>query len=108
MADFDMSRINTKKGRIEVEGRTFQIEFWDDKYFELPWVAVSEIIVKEAKSHWFSRKTVMRETEHCIDSGWMDGNRLEWAMQRITKYLQKEKDGIEELRQIEAFCSMKD
>lgn len=106
MADFDMSRINVKGGCVEVEGRIFQIEFWNDRHFELPWVSVAEIVSKDVKPHWFSRKTELREVEAPIDSGWMSGNRLEWAMQRIVQYLQKEKDDIEELRQIETFCNM--
>lgn len=95
-----------KKGRVEVEGRTFQIEFWNGRHFKLPWVSVAEIISKEVKPHWFSCKTEVREVELAIDSGWLSGNRLEWAMERIAKHLQQEKDDIKELRQIEKFCEV--
>ena len=97
---------NYCKGRVTVEGRTFQIEFWEEDHFGLPWVYVSEIVVEEVRSHWYSRKKEMREVEHHIDDGWMAENRLEWALNRIERYLQREKDAAEELRQILAFCRM--
>ena len=31
MADFNMSRKNVYTGRTKIDGRTFQIEFWDDE-----------------------------------------------------------------------------
>lgn len=108
MADFNQFRKNYKVGRTKIEGRAFQIEFWDEEPFDLPYVQVSEIVIEPAKPHWFSNKTKMREVKRCIDYGWMIGNRLDWAMARITKYLQQELDDIEESRQIEAFCNTKE
>ena len=92
-----------KTGRIEVEGRTFQIEFWTESHFGLPYVSVSEIKTKETKS-WFSNEIKVREVKYQIDYGWCD-KRLDWAMGCIVQYLQKEKDDIEELRRIDSFCS---
>ncbi len=107
MSDFNISIKNYKVGRTKVEGRTFQIEFWDEKPFDLPYVKVSEIVIAPAKPHWFSHKTKMREVKRCIGCGWLDSNRLDWAMARITKFLQQERENIEESRQIEAVCTMK-
>ena len=107
MSDFNVYHQNYKTRRVKIEGRTFQIEFWD--VFSLscrfPYARVSEIVTEQVKPHWFSRKTKVREVKREIDSGWMNQNRLDWAMARIDQYLQEERDDMEELRQIEAFCS---
>ncbi len=103
-----MTHKNCKVGQVKVEGRTFQIQFWNDAQFNLPWVEVSEIVIKPVRLHWFSHKTKMSEVKQIIDSGWTENNRLDWAMSRIAKYLKQERDSIEELRQIEDFCRMKD
>lgn len=94
---------NVKIGRTEVDGRTFQLKFWDCNR-GLPWVSVSEIVTKPTRKHWFSSETVMTESEVCIDSGWTGRNRLDWAMRRIDQYLQAERDKLQEAREIEAFC----
>lgn len=94
---------NVQIGRTEVDGRTFQLKFWNCD-LDLPWVRVSEIVTKPQKKHWFSSKTVMTESEVCIDYGWMGGNRLDWAMRRINQYLQAERDKLKEAREIEEFC----
>ncbi len=107
MSDFNTSKKNYKVGRTKVEGRTFQIEFWDEEPFNLPYVKVSEIVIEPVKPHWFSHKTIMSEAKRYIEHGWTVDNRLDWAMAIITHYLQKERDTIEESRQIEAFCSTK-
>lgn len=104
MADFDTSRKNVKSGRVKIEDRTFQIEFWDDCRFGLPYVSVSEIVTKEVKPYPFSRKRIVKEVEENIDYGWMAVNRLDWALNRIAQYLQREKDKIREMQEIEAFC----
>lgn len=106
MADFNAKRKSYKSGMAEVDGRLFQIEFWNDKHFDLPWAKVSEIVVKPVRPHWFSRKTEMQEVKQVIDSGWMSCNRLDWAMSRIAEFLQRERDDIEELWQIDAFCGI--
>lgn len=97
---------NYKETRIEVEGRTFQIEFWEEPWYsiELHYVCVSEIILKEVKPHWFSRKTVMREVKHEIQKTWGASNRVEWAMDRIKSHLRYEKEKFADCQQVEDFC----
>ena len=41
-----------------------------------------------------------------INYGWMSSNRLDWAMRQIAEYLQRERDELEELRQIDKFCGL--
>ncbi len=106
MADFNMSRKNVYTGRTKIDGRTFQIEFWDDD-LGLPWVSISEIVTREIKKNWFSRKTVATEVEVCVDYGWTEQNRLDWALGRIAKHLREEQNKIKELQEIEAFCKIK-
>lgn len=106
MADFNMSRKNVYTGRTKIDGRTFQVDFWDDE-FGLPWVSISEIVTKATKKNWFSNKTVMTEVAVYIDSGWTEQNRLDWALGRIAEHLQAEQNKIKELQEIEAFCKIK-
>lgn len=98
-------KYNYKKGRVEVEGRTFQLEFWEDDFWQLPYVRVSEIIKKGTKS-WLSRNQKTKEVGNVIGYGWIDGDRLEWGLKRIGEYLQNEKDKIRESEAIEKFCDI--
>lgn len=104
MANFNISRKNVKSGRVKIENRTFQIEFWNDCDLGLPYASVSEIVTKEVKPYPFLRKRIVKEVEENIDYGWMKRNRLDWALNRIAQYLQQEKDKIREMQEIEAFC----
>lgn len=101
-----MIKQDYKSGRVQVEGRTFEIEFWTETHFGLPYARVSEIKPKEARTHLFSNKIKMKEVKHEIDYGWMSSNRLDWAMRQIAEHLQREKDELEELRQIDKFCGL--
>lgn len=38
-----MIKQDYKSGRVQVEGRTFEIEFWTETHFGLPYASVSEI-----------------------------------------------------------------
>lgn len=58
-----MIKQDYKSGRVQVEGRTFEIEFWTETH-------------------------------------------LDWAMRQIAEHLQREKDELEELRQINKFCGL--
>lgn len=103
-----MAKKNYRKGNVKVEGRTFQIEFWEDPCLgvDLPYFRVSEIIT-ETKKPWYSNKdkTYRREIE--ISYGWTANNRLDLAKCKIDDYLQIEKYVAEEKKQIEEFCNMK-
>ena len=97
-------RKNYKEKRIEVEGRTFLIEFWDDCSFSVPlhYVCVSEILLI-TKRWWGTTKT--REVKREIDKGWGANNRVEWAMKHIAEHLNYEKAVIDERQRIEEFCN---
>lgn len=101
-----MIKQDYKSGRVQVEGRTFEIEFWTEIHFGLPYASVSEIKTKEVRVHPFSKKTKTKEVKCGINYGWMSFNRLDWAMRQIAEYLQREKDELEELRQIDKFCGL--
>ena len=72
----------------------------------LPYASVSEIKTKEVKTRLFSNKTKTKEIKCGINYGWMSSNRLDWAMRQIAEYLQRERDELEELRQIDKFCGI--
>ena len=99
-------RKNYKETRIKVESRTFQIDFWEEYEFgiEFNYVRVSEIILKEVKSHWFTHRTKIREIKCEIDKCWGSANRIGWAMNAIESHLRHEKEKIKERQQVEAFC----
>ena len=101
-----MIKQDYKSGRVQVEGRTFEIEFWTETHFGLPYASVSEIKTKEVKTRLFSNKTKTKEIKCGINYGWMSSNRLDWAMRQIAEYLQRERDELEELRQIDKFCGI--
>ena len=44
-----MIKQDYKSGRVQVEGRTFEIEFWTVTHFGLPYASVSEIKTKEER-----------------------------------------------------------
>lgn len=93
-----------KKGRITVENRTFEIEFWTEEHFGLPYVRVCEVKTKTVKKYGLFGKSIEREYFDPIDYGWTS-NRLKWAINRIGEYLQHEKDVLEEAQQIADFCN---
>lgn len=101
-----MIKQDYKSGRVQVEGRTFEIEFWTETHFGLPYASVSEIKTKEVRAHLFFKKTKTKEIKCGINYGWMSSNRLDWAMRQIAEHLQREKDELEELRQINKFCGL--
>lgn len=45
-----MIKQDYKSGRVQVDGRTFEIEFWTETHFGLPYASVSEIKTKEVKT----------------------------------------------------------
>lgn len=86
-----------KKARIEVEGRTFELEFWMDRPFsidiELPYVSVSEIVEKTLPVTWFRKQPRTKEECICINYGWTDTeDRVKLGLKWIYNYLQKEKE----------------
>ena len=95
---------NYKEKRIEVEGRTFLIEFWDDCSSNIPlnYVCVSEILLV-TKRWWGTTKT--REVKREIDKGWGALNRVAWAMRTIDIELRDEKDRTKDRQDIEDFCN---
>lgn len=102
-----MVKRNYKKGNIEIEGRNFEIEFWDESCgcIDLPYFSVSEVIT-EKKKPWYSNKIKVYERKIGISYGWTEDNRLDIAKCKIQMYLQREKDEAEEKKQIEEFCNM--
>ena len=98
---------NHKEKRITVEGRIFQIEFWEEILGSavLNYVSVSEIILTEVKPFWFSRKTVIREVKDEIQKAWGPYNRVEWAMNAIENYIRSEKERAKDYQDIEDFCN---
>lgn len=97
-------RKNYKEKRIQVEGRTFLIEFWEEEYGNavLDYVCVSEILLV-TKRWWGTTKT--REVKRQIDKGWGANNRVKWAMDCIASHLQYEKAVIDDRQRIEDFCN---
>lgn len=98
-------RKNIQAGRVKVDDRVFQIEFFDDiPSIRIPYVSVFEIITKEVKKNWFSRETKTKEVKALIFNGWTENNRLEFAMKKISEHLEWEQDRIKEKQEIEVFC----
>ena len=97
-------RKNYKEKRIQVEGRTFLVEFWEEEYGNavFNYVCVSEILLV-TKRWWGTTKT--REVKREIDKGWGANNRVEWAMKRIAEHLNYEKAVIDERQRVEDFCN---
>ena len=83
-----------KKARIEVEGRTFELEFWTDPGYgvELPYVSASEIIEKTLPPTLFRRQSKIKEVCVGINYGWTEEDRVKIGLKWIYNYLQKEKD----------------
>ena len=99
---------NYKEKRITVEGRIFQIEFWEEPFCSvtLNYVCVSEIISTEAKkSFWFFRTTKTREVKREIGKRWGASNRVEWAKSEIANHLLVEKAIAKDRQDIEDFCN---
>ena len=89
---------NFTKARIEVEGRTFELEFWMDEAFsiELPYVSASEIVEKTLPVTWFRKQPRTKEECICINYGWTDmEDRVKLGLKWIYNYLQKEKEQAE-------------
>ena len=87
-----------KKARLEVEGRTFELEFWIDETFgiELPYVSASEIVEKTLPVTWFRKLPRTKEKCICINYGWTDmEDRVKLGLKWIYNYLQKEKEQAE-------------
>lgn len=95
---------NYKEKRIEVEGRIFQIEFWEDHNWSIPlyYVCVSEILLV-TKRCWGTAKT--SEVKREIAKTWGADNRVEWAMYRIESELKSEKERAKDCQDIEDFCN---
>ncbi len=94
---------NYQSTRKEVEGRTFLLEFWNERG-GLPVARVSEIITTETKPRWFWHKGKTVETAYEIASAPVLSGRPDWARLRIEWYLDRERRDEEELQQIEKFC----
>ena len=94
-----------KKCRLHVEQRTFQIEFWIEEHFRLPYVRVSEVKTKTQRQFVLFGRPTTKEYLHEIDVGWTPNHdRVRWAVQRINQYLQNEKDVLAEAEEIKTFC----
>ena len=85
-----------KKARIEIEGRTFELEFWMEPFcmnIELPYVSVSEIVEKTLPVTWFRKQPRIKEECICINYGWTDsGDRVKLGLKWIYNYLKKKKE----------------
>lgn len=86
-----------KKARIEVEGRTFELEFWMDEAFsiELPYVSASEIVEKTLPVTWFRKQPRTKEERICINYGWTTEDRVKLGLKWIYNYLQEEREQAE-------------
>ena len=97
-------RKNYKEKRIQVEGRTFLIEFWEEECGNavLNYVRVSEILLV-TKRWWGTTKT--REVKRELHKTWGADNRVEWAMDYIAEHLNYEKAVIDDRQRVEDFCN---
>lgn len=96
--------LNHKVGYVKADGRDFKVEFWEDND-GLPWVRVSEVVTETYTSFGSRYKNdSWRKVTRIIDSGLTGDNRVEWATNRIKRYLLQEKQKKEEARQIAEFC----
>ena len=89
---------NHKKARIEVEGRTFELEFWEDYSIcniTLPYVSASEIIEKTLPVTWFRKQPQIKEECVSINYGWTTEDRVKLGIEWIYNYLQDEKEQAE-------------
>ena len=88
---------DSKKARIEVEGRTFELEFWMDSLYtiDLPYVSASEIVEKTLPVTWFKKQPQIKEKRVCIDYGWTTEDRVKTGMKWIYNYLRDEKEQAE-------------
>lgn len=87
-----------KKARIEVEGRTFELEFWMDSIYgiDLPYVSASEIVEKTLPTTWFRKQPQIKEECVGINYGWTDTeDRVKLGLKWVYNYLQKEKEQAE-------------
>ena len=87
-----------KKARLEVEGRTFELEFWIDETFciKLPYISASEIVEKTLPVTWFRKQPLTKEECIGINYGWTDTeDRVKLGLKWIYNYLQKEKEQAE-------------
>lgn len=96
-----------KVRRMEVEGRTFEIKFWEETHFGLPYVSVYEI-VKTTKKSLFTGKEKVKEEHRYVSYGWTEENRVDHALRKISEYLKREKFERAEEMAIEAFCSSRE
>lgn len=81
---------DSKKARIEVEGRTFELEFWMDSMYDigLPYVSASEIVEKTLPATWFRKQPRTKEECICINYGWTDmEDRVKLGLKWIYNYL---------------------
>ena len=79
---------NLRVGRMSLEGRLFQIEFWEEDFYGnvLPWVGVYEVLeVERCGKH----TEELKEIKTC----WTDDDRLELARAVVaeTIYLSAQK-----------------
>ena len=97
-------RENYREKRIQVEGRTFLIEFWDeyDMSIEFHYVCVSEILLV-TKRWWGTEKR--KEVKRQIGKTWTADSRVDWAMNCIAKQIEYEKAIIGERQRVEEFCN---
>ena len=101
-------KTNYKSKRIEVEGRIFELEFWEEPWsrITLHYVCVSEIILTEVKkSFWLFSKTKTHEYKREIAKTWGVTNRIEWAMNEIGNYLRLEQERMKDRQDVEDFCN---
>ena len=87
---------NYQSGRMTVDGRIFEIEFWDSSFFDLPSFRIYEIVTNKRG----------KERNIYVEEGWVDnGDRLGKVKVAIHKYLTDEKARAEDLKQIKEFCT---
>ncbi|OUN23579.1 hypothetical protein B5G34_00310 [Flavonifractor sp. An82] len=99
-----MKKLDLQTGYTTVQGRIFKIEFWTEAYFGLPFVSVSEVVQKEKTFGIFFKKKKIVDEEIVIGSGWTESSRLQWALNRIDEYLEREAEKNKEFEQIQDFC----
>ena len=91
------TKLNLRRGRMTLNGRLFQIDFWDREClgYKCPWVGVYEVIESQKGNEVVEK---LRE----IRSGWMEEDRLEWARAVIAETVnlssrkRKQEDAIDE------------
>lgn len=95
---------NRYKKRVTIDGRVFDIMFWNDSWFNCAWVGVKEVVTEEHNSIIKFFREKVREKHIEVGKEWTDGDRISVAMKMISAYIERESREKIELSRVIEFC----